>query len=131
MITTRFDEGTGILWVVVEGPAVASEIIEVLDELYLRDGARVFRRRLWDLRKSTTQLTPDEMRQVSDVVNRLTRPGFGRTVILTETDVQYGVARTMLPRVEGQPVEFQVVRTEQEAIAWLDSGDEKEMSAGG
>lgn len=65
--------------------------------------------------------TPDEIRQIAEMVRRLNRKSpFGPTGVLVSTDAAFGVMRTMETLIEDF-VELKPFRDELEARAWLAS----------
>lgn len=49
-LDTRFDEKTGVLWLILEGKVDFQEVMRTVDDLYGTDACD---RRIWDVRNTT------------------------------------------------------------------------------
>jgi hypothetical protein len=83
------------------------------------------RNTLWDFRQASINLTGadivDLARRFELLVNQhLERRQGGKTVAVTPSDLDFGLARMYESHAAGSPLTYHVCRTWEEAIDWLD-----------
>jgi hypothetical protein len=116
VLTTRFDESTGIFWIVVTGEIDFVEIQALIKKLY---GGRQYPVRIWDIREMTNVLTQAEMGDLAAGLKALSAGQPVRSALLTESDTQFGMSRALQPRITDTAIDLQVFKTPEAAEAWL------------
>ncbi len=115
-LDTRFDDKNGVLWLILEGEIDFQEVMRTVDDLY---GIDVYSRRIWDIRETTNHLTSDEMMGLATTLRRLAEDRTIRSALLTTTHMQFGMSRSLQPRVDSGTIALGVFRDEDEALAWV------------
>ena len=122
-IDTRFDSKTGIFWLVLEGEIDFAEVMQTLTDLYTTEA---YPRRIWDVRRSRSHFSRDEMATLAAALRHLGRNRRVRSALLTATDLQFGLSRSLQPRLGGGGVSLGVFKTEEEAVAWVSTPPARE-----
>jgi len=105
----------------VTGRITAEELIDAIKEFY-RDGCTA--KLIWDIRATDlTTLSTEQLRQVLSIAQSYghLRPN-GKTAIVVTGDLAFGLGRMyeILCEIDQHPIPLKVVKSMDEARAWLD-----------
>lgn len=118
-LDTRFDSTNGVFWLILEGEIDFQEVMRTVNDLY---GTDVYSRRIWDIRETTNHLSRGELEELGAALGRLAEDRTIRSAVLTTTDLQFGMSRSLQPRVDTDTFSLGVFKTEEEAVAWVTQG---------
>ena len=107
-------------WFVVKGDTTIDEWLQTVQQ-YGREG--MTRYELYDLRARVTPFTTDEIEQIlsQSMQDRLLRPSNGKTAIVVDESLKYGLVRMYdaLAELEGLLADTRPFYDMAEAIQWL------------
>jgi hypothetical protein len=77
-----------------------------------------------DVRSASADVSPDDIRDIAELVRRRPREATGRRAVLVSSDEHFGLMRMFEAYASGGPTRYRVFRDPDEAKAWLESGSD-------
>jgi hypothetical protein len=77
-----------------------------------------------DVRGATADVSPDDIRDIAELVRRRPVEATGRRAVLVSSDEHFGLMRMFEAYTSRGPTRYRVFRDPDEANAWLESGSE-------
>lgn len=75
-----------------------------------------------DVRSATAAVTPDDIRDIAELVRRRPKEASGRRAVIVGSDEHFGLMRMFEAYTSSGPTRYRVFRDSDEANAWLESG---------
>lgn len=77
-----------------------------------------------DVRAATATVTPDDIRDIAELVRRRPKEASGRRAVIVASDEHFGLMRMFEAYTASGPTRYRVFRDLDAANAWLESGSE-------
>jgi hypothetical protein len=118
-VDSHFDEESGIWEVFSRNPTDVEELITALRRIYerLEKGEQLLL--VWQGEGTTGGLEPTDIQRLKMFVEMERPPVPGRTALVGESDVEFGLARVAQAHSEGVLPNMRPFRHRADALAWL------------
>lgn len=119
-INIKIDTGKDLTTFTVEGVLTAAEILQYSSEYYEKSPTKYV---LWDATAgSVSKITNEEFSKIAKYMKKYTKKrAGGKTALVGRFDIDFGLARQYgaYAEIEQLPVEYQIFRSVEEAMKWL------------
>lgn len=129
-VECRIDAEAGIIHTILSGEVGASDIIEAIEALFRHPDYRPGMIGLADLRSYTWRAETSDIKRIAQfMIANGDTIGRSRTAIVVSDDYSYGMSRMYEAFADASPIEVDVFRDMDEAVAWLRGAGGREATS--